>query len=169
MLDAGVELACYWPLRCNGRHEKKALLNSRTKRPTANFQVLQLFAEYTHPQRAASVSTDAGLYHFATRDADGRAVTLVLVNRSSRPRPAVNLTTPGFSATRAWAITLTAPQPQSDAPSQTTANLPDKGDGWEVAVPAWSMVVVQLKTDKTQTANHKAASPGKSWSAHTEF
>lgn len=81
MLDAQVMMANYWPLRCGGSHARKNLLHLTEKTPTANYQVIHLFAKHVGSRRIHSESSNESVYHFASITEDGRA-SVFLINRN---------------------------------------------------------------------------------------
>jgi hypothetical protein len=143
MLEGGVAMATYWPLSCKGPHERKSLLNSWTREPTANYQVLSLMAGTVGAQCIGSANGDTGIHSFATQSADGHRITLYLINRTANTHESLEVAVPGRLARGFDAKLLSATDPASDGTMLTNIPCAATAYGCVLRLPAWSMVVVR--------------------------
>lgn len=143
MLQGGVAMGTYWPLSAKGPHERKSLLNSWTREPTANYQVLSLMAGTVGARCIGSANGDTGIYSFASQSADGHGVTLYLINRSANTHESLQVAYPGLLAGGFEAKLLSATDPASDGTTLTNIPCVATAYGCVLRLPAWSMVVVR--------------------------
>lgn len=158
-LEAGVDMANFWPMRLTGKTSKfRSLLDRDTNEPRAPYHVMSLFASHL-VQRSASgrprfrggklVQAEASsvqVYTCAGVGPDGKSLVVFLLNKSLWPEGMnVALAVEGFVPAAGRAISLTAPEPMSENVSVRTAPLPRVGPGMTLRLPAHSLTVVVLQ------------------------
>jgi alpha-L-arabinofuranosidase len=143
MIQAGVMMSTYWPLSCKGDHERKSLLDSWTRKRTANYQVLSLMANTIGANCLGSANGDTGVYSLATRSADGRGITLYLINRTGRNHDALQVAFQGLRPGSFGAKLLSASDPKTNATTLVTIACTSNAEGCILKLPAWSMAVVR--------------------------
>ena len=151
LLDGGVRMTTYWPLRCGGSHNRKALVDMQDRTITANYRVLQFFARNVGRYRVASRGGGEGLYHFATVT-EGGEVAVFLVNRTGEAvRAAVRVAgakgpAVGPAVVPAVVRVLRAagdPALQEAVEEETSAIVKD--GVVEVVAPGWSVVQIGVR------------------------
>lgn len=143
MIQGGVMMSAYWPLSCKGPHERKSLIDSWTVKRTANYAVLSLMANTIGTNCIDSADGSSGVYSFATKSADGRGITLYLINRTRRNHDALEVVFPGVRPRNFGAKLLSAKDPKSN--DTTLVRIPCEASpgGCRLKLPAWSMAVLR--------------------------
>jgi alpha-L-arabinofuranosidase len=148
MIQAGVMMSTYWPLSCKGDHERKSLLDSWTRKRTANYQVLELMANTIGERCIGSADVDSGVYSLATQSANGRGITLYLINRTDRRHAALDVGLPGLRSGSFGAKLLSANDPKTNDTTLVTIPCEATAGGCRLELPAWSMAVVRCSIEK---------------------
>ena len=145
-LTAGVEMACFWPLRFPGKGGLRMLLDWETKEPMPAYQVLKLFAPTAGATivEASASRREAG--SFAARSSDGRTLWVFVVNKGLPGGPlTVHIQAPGFSAGRASCTALTAAALETQAVRCVSPSIERQGEAWLSTLPAHAVAAFRLE------------------------
>ncbi|MCX6896871.1 MAG: hypothetical protein NTZ16_15560, partial [Verrucomicrobia bacterium] len=112
-LKAGVELACFWPMRYpSSGWNVRALIDDQTNEPRPSYQVMKLYtANMTGDAKLLpTAASSKSIYTAASLAPDSKRVTVFLINKALVKEPAtVAIRLEGFAAKTATAVTLTGP------------------------------------------------------------
>ena len=146
-LEAGVEMATFWPMRFpRGRHRFRALLEHDTNDPRTMYRVMYLFASNLGRRLVKVTSQAVDMYALASLSATGRELTVFVVNKPiiQKTRP-VTVRLKGFQAKSAEASLLHADDVQQGAPSLESVPVSGQDAEYTVNMPAFSILMVEFR------------------------
>jgi hypothetical protein len=88
------------------------------------------------------------VYSLATQSANGRGITLYLINRTDRRHAALDVGLPGLRSGSFGAKLLSANDPKTNDTTLVTIPCEATAGGCRLELPAWSMAVVRCSIEK---------------------
>jgi len=144
LIDGGVDLGTYWPLRCEG-FDPSNLLHLTEKTPTANYKVLNLLAANCGKYRVSTDSSDPSIYSFATVTGDKSTMTVFIFNRHESGPYETRVRTDSFDAKYGTAVTLSLTDAGQTKFTTSTTELARTRGEWVCTVPPLSITMVKVQ------------------------
>lgn len=147
-VTAGVDMACFWPMRYPGNITIRSMLDIKTNEPKPSYTVMKLYASNMGPgsKVIASTASNKQIYTCASLSENGRKLAIFLINKTQIQGPSeVFITTSGINVKSARAVTLTAPNINSDKATLQDTPVTNRGGAWLVELPPQSVTVVNCE------------------------
>jgi len=144
-INAGMDMACLWPMHWPGSFEYRELLNNKTREFNINWTMFKMYSDVLG-QDSVNSSSDVPLVPMvAARSKDGNTLYIYLLRKSEdAPALSTEITINGFVAKSVKAISLTADHYRSQ--TGKVIDLPVSGtDKLTIDLPAHSFTEVILK------------------------
>ena len=145
-LAAGVEMACFWPLRFPGNGGFRTLLDWDKKEPMPAYHVLRLFAASAGGAVVEATASRRETGCFAAKSADNRTLSVFLINKGAPGAPlTIQIDTAGFSARRASCAALTAATLDAETVKPVSLPVQQQGGNWQCTLPPHAIAAVRLE------------------------
>jgi hypothetical protein len=144
-VTAGVDMACFWPMRYPGNITIRSMLDLKSNDPKPSYTVMKLYSSSMGPgsKVVASTASNKQIYTCASLSENGKKLTIFLINKTQIKDPAeIFITASGINVKSARAVTLTAPNIDSDKATLQDAPVTASGGAWMVKLPPHSVTVV---------------------------
>lgn len=144
-VEAGVEMACLWPMRYPGSTGKRTLLDIASNEPKPSYTVMKLYSSHmAQGSKLVKVgASNKSVLACASLAADGKHLAVFLLNKSSAKEKLETLiTVPGFPEAKAKAVSLVVPDVKGDQGTLSETPVTAKSGALSLALPPLSLTVV---------------------------
>ncbi len=146
-IEGGLHMATMWPLTWIGGigNNFRAIIDQENHKPTPSFHVFKLYSNALGQQLVTSQTTQVYIRPVSALSQDGNTLWVYLLNKSSDGQ-AVNakLDISGFTAAKAEAVSLTAPDLSSDVGKlkKLKVQVNSETGKWQSVLPPYSLTML---------------------------
>jgi len=146
-IEGGLHMACMWPLTWIGDigNNFRAIIDQENHKPTPSFHVLKLYSNALGQQLATIETNQVYIRPVSALSQDGNTLWVYLLNKSSDGQPVraiVDIS--GFTAAKAEAVSLTAPDLSSDVGKlkKLKVQVNSQTCKWQSVLPPYSLTML---------------------------